>query len=123
MTSTPANNGTAVLEVSLPVGDYSISGLPFNGLRAQVHPLKTTWKRNPVNTDWNNWSNWTDGSPWGCTNVVIPTGATQYPKLTAWSAVNEFWGGNYCSYIHFEPDAAVLNTHYLQYEGAYVEKS
>lgn len=68
-------------ELSLPVGDYSISGLPYNGLRAQVHPLKTTWKRNPVNTDWNNWSNWTDGSPWGCTNVVIPTGATKYPDL------------------------------------------
>jgi len=120
--STTASNGTAVLKVSLPVGDYSISGLPFNGLRAQVHPRKTTWKRNPSNTDWNNWNNWTNGSPWHCTNVVIPTGATQYPKLTAWSAVNEFWGGNYCSYIHFEPDAAVLNTHYLQYEGAYVEK-
>lgn len=117
------DNDGYFFELSLPVGDYSISGLPtYNGLRAQVHPLKTTWKRNPVNTDWNNWSNWTDGSPWHCTNVVIPTGATQYPKLTAWSAVNEFWGGNYCSYIHFEPDAAVLNTHYLQYEGAYVEK-
>ena len=122
-TSTPAgSNGEAVLNIQLPVGDYSISGLPYNGIHVQVHSLKTTWKKNPADTDWNNWNNWTNGSPWYCTNVVIPTGATQYPKLTAWSAVNEFWGGNYCSYIHFEPDAAVLNTHYLQYEGAYVEK-
>ena len=122
-TSTPAgSNGEAVLNIQLPVGDYSISGLPYNGIHVQVHSLKTTWKKNPADTDWNNWNNWTNGSPWRCTNVVIPTGATQYPKLTAWSAVNEFWGGNYCSYIHFEPDAAVLNTHYLQYEGAYVEK-
>ena len=122
-TSTPAgSNGEAVLNIQLPVGDYSISGLPYNGIHVQVHSLKTTWKKNPADTDWNNWNNWTNGSPWHCTNVVIPTGATQYPKLTAWSAVNEFWGGNYCSYIHFEPDAAVLNTHYLQYEGAYVEK-
>lgn len=121
--STPADsNGEAVLNIQLPVGDYSISGLPYNGIHVQVHSLKTTWKKNPADTDWNNWNNWTNGSPWHCTNVVIPTGATQYPKLTAWSAVNEFWGGNYCSYIHFEPDAAVLNTHYLQYEGAYVEK-
>ena len=116
------SNGEAVLTIQLPVGDYSISGLPYNGIHVQVHSLKTTWKKNPADTDWNNWNNWTNGSPWHCTNVVIPTGATQYPKLTAWSAVNEFWGGNYCSYIHFEPDAAVLNTHYLQYEGAYVEK-
>lgn len=122
-TSTQADsNGEAVLNIQLPVGDYSISGLPYNGIHVQVHSLKTTWKKNPADMDWNNWNNWTNGSPWHCTNVVIPTGATQYPKLTAWSAVNEFWGGNYCSYIHFEPDAAVLNTHYLQYEGAYVEK-
>lgn len=122
-TSTPAgSNGEAVLTIQLPVGDYSISGLPYNGIHVQVHSLKTTWKKNPADTDWNNWNNWTNGSPWHCTNVVIPTGATRYPKLTEWSAVNEFWGGNYCKYIHFEPDAAVLNTHYLQYEGAYVEK-
>ena len=122
MSTQAGSNGEAVLNIQLPVGDYSISGLPYNGIHVQVHSLKTTWKKNPADTDWNNWNNWTNGSPWHCTNVVIPTGATQYPKLTAWSAVNEFWGGNYCSYIHFEPDAAVLNTHYLQYEGAYVEK-
>lgn len=109
-------------ELSLPVGDYSISGLStYNGLRAQVHPLKTTWKRNPADTDWNNWSNWTDGSPWGCTNVVIPTGATRYPVLESWSSIDEFYGGNYCENIHFEPGAAVLNTQYLEYSRAYVE--
>lgn len=115
------NNGY-FFELSLPVGDYSISGLPtYNGLRAQVHPLKTTWKRNASDTDWNNWSNWTDGSPWGCTNVVIPAGATRYPNLNAWGSVDKFYGGNYCANIHFEPGAAVLNTQYLEYECAYVE--
>lgn len=109
-------------ELSLPVGDYSISGLPtYNGLRAQVHSLKTTWKRNPSDTDWNNWSNWTDGSPWGCTNVVIPAEATLYPNLNAWDSVDKFYGGNYCANIHFEPGAAVLNTQYLEYDCAYVE--
>lgn len=109
------DNDGYFFELSLPVGDYSISGLPtYNGLRAQVHPLKTTWKRNPVNTDWNNWSNWTDGSPWGCTNVVIPTGATKYPDLISGDE-------NYCDNIHFEPGAAVLNTQYLNYSYAYVE--
>lgn len=109
-------------ELSLPVGDYSISGLStYNGLRAQVHPLKTTWKRNAADTDWNNWNNWTDGSPWGCTNVVIPTEATRYPDLKAWGSVDDFYGGNYCANIHFEPGAAVLNTQYLEYDCAYVE--
>lgn len=109
-------------ELSLPVGDYSISGLStYNGLRAQVHPLKTTWKRNASDTDWNNWSNWTDGSPWGCTNVVIPAGATRYPDLNAWGSVDKFYGGNYCANIHFEPGAAVLNTQYLEYDCSYVE--
>ena len=109
-------------ELSLPVGDYSISGLSsFNGIRTQVHSLKTTWKKNPVDTDWNNWDNWTDGSPWGCTNVVIPTGAVEYPKLENWSYVNRFYGTNCCNNIHFEPGAAVLNTQYLDYSCAYVE--
>lgn len=109
-------------ELSLPVGDYSISGLStYNGMRAQVHPLKTTWKRSASDTDWNNWSNWTDGSPWGCTNVVIPAGATRYPNLKAWGSVDKFYGGNYCANIHFEPGAAVLNTQYLEYDCAYVE--
>ena len=109
-------------ELSLPVGDYSISGLStYNGMRAQVHPLKTTWKRNASDTDWNNWNNWTDGSPWGCTNVVIPAGATRYPDLNAWGSVDKFYGGNYCANIHFEPGAAVLNTQYLEYDCAYVE--
>lgn len=115
------NNGY-FFELSLPVGDYSISGLStYNGLRAQVHPLKTTWKRNALDTDWNNWNNWTDGSPWGCTNVVIPAGATRYPNLNAWGSVDKFYGGNYCANIHFEPGAAVLNTQYLEYNCAYVE--
>lgn len=110
-----SDNDGYFFELSLPVGDYSISGLPtYNGPRAQVHPLKTTWKRNPVDTDWNNWNNWTDGSPWGCTNVVIPTGATKYPDLISGDE-------NYCDNIHFEPGAAVLNTQYLNYSYAYVE--
>ena len=122
VTSTTATDGgAATLKFSLPVGDYSISGLPYNGLHVQVHPLQTTWKKNPVDTDWNNWSNWTNGSPWKCTNVVIPKDASRYPELTVWSQTDEFWGGNYCNFIHFEPGAAVLNTHYLQYVGAYVE--
>lgn len=121
-TTVPANSEKkAVMTIQLPVGNYSISGLPYNGMHVQVHAPKTTWKKNPVDADWNNWNNWTNGSPWHCTQVVIPSGASRYPDLTAWSSVDDFWEGNFCDEIHFEPGAAVLNTHYLDYTGAYVE--
>lgn len=108
-------------EITLPVGDYSVSGFPVNGYHVQVHALQTTWKQGAAGTDWNRWDNWTDGSPWGCTKVVIPAGASLYPELQDWTSVDAFWGGNFCDEIHFEPGAEVVNTHYLEYNRAYVE--
>ena len=78
-----------------------------------VHPLQTTWDGSE-NTDWNNWDNWTNGSPIGCSNVIIPAGCTNYPVLTAASE-------NLCSHIHFEMGAEVVNTHFLTYERASVD--
>ena len=78
-----------------------------------VHPLQTTWDGSE-NTDWNNWDNWTNGSPIGCSNVIIPAGCTHYPVLTAASE-------NLCSQIHFEMGAEVVNTHFLEYERASVD--
>ena len=78
-----------------------------------VHPLQTEWNGN-VDTDWNNWDNWTNGSPIGCSNVIIPAGCTHYPVLTAASE-------NLCSHIHFEMGAEVVNTHLLTYDQASVD--
>lgn len=78
-----------------------------------VHPLQTTWDGSE-NTDWNNWDNWTNGSPIGCSNVIIPAGCANYPVLTAASE-------NLCSHIHFEMGAEVVNTHFLTYERASVD--
>lgn len=78
-----------------------------------VHPLQTTWDGSE-NTDWNNWDNWTEGSPIGCSNVIIPAGCANYPVLTAASE-------NLCSHIHFEMSAEVVNTHFLTYERASVD--
>lgn len=78
-----------------------------------VHPLQTTWDGSE-NTDWNNWDNWTEGSPIGCSNVIIPAGCANYPVLTAASE-------NLCSHIHFEMGAEVVNTHFLTYERASVD--
>lgn len=78
-----------------------------------VHPLQTTWDGSE-NTDWNNWDNWTEGSPIGCSNVIIPAGCANYPVLTAASE-------NLCRHIHFEMNAEVVNTHFLTYERAFVD--
>lgn len=80
-----------------------------------VHPSETTWKLKTNNsTDWNTWVNWSDGSPWTCTDVIIPTGAEIYPLL-------ESGVMNGCRYIHFEPNTEVVKTHYLTYTKAWVE--
>lgn len=80
-----------------------------------VHPSETTWKLKTNNsTDWNAWVNWSDGSPWTCTDVIIPTGAEIYPLL-------ESGVMNGCRYIHFEPNTEVVKTHYLTYTKAWVE--
>ena len=79
-----------------------------------VHPLETTWSGKTIGTDWNAWDNWTEGSPWNCTNVIIPESAAAYPVLDGEAS-------NGCNYIHFEPNAEVKNTHYLDYEKAWVD--
>ena len=79
-----------------------------------VHPLETTWSGTTTGTDWNAWNNWTKGSPWNCTNVIIPESAAAYPVLDGEAS-------NGCNYIHFEPNAEVRNTHYLDYEKAWVD--
>ncbi len=73
-----------------------------------VHPLETSWKGDT--DDWNTWNNWTNGTPWKCTNVILPNkGCSVYPKLT--SEV-------YCNNIHFEDGAQLLGQSYLRYGGA-----
>lgn len=79
-----------------------------------VHPNETTWKKTGVDADWNKWENWDKGSPWTCTNVIIPESAKAYPILGDTLL-------NGCNYIHFRPNAEVKNTHYLDYQKAWVE--
>lgn len=119
-TAYPDKSGGQIFTIELPVGYYAISGLPQNGLETKVHALQTTWKPQPQSTDWTDWNNWTDGSPWGCTDVVIPANAGKYPELKRIDD-NDFEEANCCRYIHFEPGAEVVNTHYLEYERAFVE--
>ena len=104
----------------LPAYIYDGSGNPVGTTYYTVHPTRTTWKLNPDNADWNNWNNWTDGSPYLCTDVIIPTGAELYPSLDeAIESGNEDKYG--CDRIYFENRAAVEKVFKLNYSQAWVE--
>lgn len=92
----------------------------YTGIPVLVHDTITTWK-GTMSTDWNDWDNWSNGFPWGCTNVIIPskekldnTNGCNYPILTE--------GGTYlCNYIHFEPGSEVVRNDLLEYSKAWAE--
>ena len=85
-----------------------------------VHPLETTWKPTSSSTDWNTWDNWSAGSPWTCTDVIIPTNGEDGNRMSVYPELLEK-DFNPCHYIHFEPNTEVVNTHYLTYTKAWVE--
>ena len=121
-------NGVFTYELTnLSRGEYSLTlkekdnteaTAPSYTLYFTVHPKQSTWKPSTKTDidreDWNEWTNWTEGSPWTCTDVIIPSDADTYPVL-------ESGVMNGCRYIHFEPNAEVVNTHRLTYEKAWVE--
>lgn len=77
--------------------------LLWNHAELYIHPTETTWKTNNSSTDWNNWDNWDNGSPWECTNVILPSDAFIYPILVDGE-------DNMCRYIYFAPGAELENT-------------
>lgn len=103
---------------ALPVGQYRVTVWAMDGqqlieskdILAYIHPLMTTWKRKAVDTDWNNWDNWTEGAPWDCTNVIVPSHADRYPVLAG-------TGENRCDNVHIEPGAEIVGTWHLQGTG------
>lgn len=121
----PANRRVTIAysDINLSVGVYylSITAEPEEGVTqdypniiVNVHPKTSKWTGQ--STDWNNSANWTEGIPWTCTDVLIPSGCTHYPIL-------ESGKDYYCNRIQFEPGAEVINTHYLHYEQAWVNVS
>lgn len=93
-----------------------------------VHPLITHWLKDAPNTNWNEWGNWKEGSPFYCSDVIIPTDAKRYPVLTAITdddkkklTQTDQNNWNKCNGIHFCPDAAVENIQKLTYDSAWVD--
>lgn len=103
--------------VALPVGRYnvkiySMEGVPLSGksnIIAIIHPRLTQWKTSASTKDWNDWNNWSEGSPWKCTDVIIPSGAAIYPELSGTE--------NFCRNIYFKSGAEVVGTSHLTYGG------
>ena len=83
-----------------------------------VYPLQTTWRKTTNNKDWNNWNNWTEGSPYLCTDVIIPSDARVYPSLDKSIVQGDEFG---CDGIHFESGAAVEKVFKLNYDSAWVD--
>lgn len=97
---------------------YDASDTPLTSVFYSVHPTRSTWKTSATNNDWNKWDNWSDGTPYCCTDVIIPKGAKYYPELDgAVTNGDEFC----CQSIHFEPGAAVGAVTNLNYAQAWVE--
>lgn len=93
----------------------------YTNLLITIHPLETQWT-GKVSRNWNEWDNWTTGTPYGCTNVIIPSledliktnGVVNYPVLED--------GMSYvCNNIHFAPGAEVVRQDLLEYNQAWVE--
>lgn len=105
-------NGDMYFEIRLPVDEYVFQE-GTTSATVRVYPLLTEWT-GEVSTQWNAWGNWTRGAPWTCTNVIIPSSAPQYPVLEGGET-------NCCAGIHFEPGGEVVNTHYLNYDAAWVD--
>lgn len=85
----------------------------------KVHPQVTVWSRYAADHDWYKWDNWSNGVPYFCTDVVIPSSTTNWPVLDAPNTTEKKMNG--CHYIHFEPGAAVENAFRLVYDKAWVD--
>ncbi len=82
-----------------------------------VYPKQTTWRTTTSNKDWNRWENWTNGSPYLCTDVIMPSDARVYPSLDGDVVNGDEFG---CDRIFFESRAAVEKLFKLNYTKAWV---
>ena len=110
---------------TLPIGEYYVSVLKGDGTPVlnkmgdlTIHPLETTWKKDAKSNDWNAWENWDRGTPWYCTNVILPSSASRYPELKE-NAKKAYC----CQNIHFEDGAELVGQCHLEYEFAFIDKT
>lgn len=87
-----------------------------------VHAEETTWTGSN-SADWNNWDNWTDGTPWECTNVILPgnTGNGTRSITPRYYPVLDADGDYHANNIYFGSGAQLVNSFYLTYNRAWVD--
>ena len=97
---------------------YNAEGTPISSSVYYVHPLTTEWRRNAASSDWTNWTNWTKGTPYCCSNVIIPSDARNYPILSQDNPI----GDEFCAnYIFIRPGAFIGSVNKLNYKRAWVQ--
>ena len=71
------------------IGAYEYGGTAWTAGVDWAPKFHTTiWKKSAASTDWNTASNWSTGAvPTTDVNVIIPTGATNYPVISSSGAV------------------------------------
>ncbi|MBE0676340.1 MAG: hypothetical protein IH591_16920, partial [Bacteroidales bacterium] len=65
--------------VTIPTTDYFGSSRIYNPDIGIFEYQFSRWKNDAGSTDWNTAANWDGGIPTGSRDIVIPTGATNYP--------------------------------------------
>ncbi len=111
-------SATAVKSGRFTVYFYDASENLISTADYTVHPSKTTWRANTISQDWNSWDNWTEGTPYLCTDVIIPANARSYPSLDEDVVRGDEFG---CDRIYFENRAAVEKVYKLNYSQAWVD--
>lgn len=133
------NNGIYTIDSSdLVPGEYLVDiynvvdgalGQPVSkDMKMVVHPVASTWKGGASGKehDWNTWENWKEGTPYICTDVLIPNGCKYYPELKEFSIItadDDTWydGNCYCGKIQFDTKAQMKGLCFLKYEEGYVD--
>lgn len=87
-----------------------------------VRPLRTEWRANAVTDDWQSSTNWTNGTPYCCTDVVIPSDAVRYPRLKPVGTGKDDAATYCCDNIFIAPRGRLEGpTTSLNYRRAFVE--
>ncbi len=96
---------------------YNANDILISTAEYTVYPKQTTWRVTTNSKDWNRWENWTNGSPYLCTDVIMPSNARVYPSLDDDVVNGDEFG---CDRIFFESRAAVEKLFKLNYTQAWV---
>ncbi|MCM1141755.1 MAG: T9SS type A sorting domain-containing protein, partial [Muribaculum sp.] len=124
-TDNEADNNIIISYHAKTAGQHQVTfcqpdGTPIKSVSYSVHPTQTEWRKNAANSDWHNWTNWTKGTPYCCTDVIIPSDASVYPSLTG-SDLGDHGDMFCCNRILIRPGGNINGVTRLNYSRAWVQ--